>query len=325
MQRVLKPHPSAASPGLFARTELFPLEVTFGAPETVLGESDPGPALALPVPWLGGDQIECLFPETDPIGFAHGCAVRMAGELMVGYAVQPVGSSMRMASRDLYARIIAATLGHQLYRVWNYVPQINATHGGVENYQAFCAGRSESFELAHGPGFKRRLPAASAVGCGGNALVTIFAAGRATPRHIENPEQVPAYEYPREHGPRPPSFSRASVVLADGRKWVFVSGTAAIKGHHTVAPDDLEPQLACTLDNLRIVGRAAGLGREVGRGSPYRRFLKVYIRQAGDYPAVREYLERELLQPQDRVIYLQADICRSALQVEVELSAVESD
>lgn len=325
MPRVLKPDSPAVATKVFARAEPCPLDVMFGAPEAVLGHTDLHPALTLPVSWLGGEEIECLFPETNPIGIAHGCAVRMAGELMLGCAIQPIGSSIRIAARDLYARIIAATLGQQLYRVWNYVPQINATSGGVENYQAFCAGRAESFELALGPGFKRRLPSASAVGCGGDSLVAVFAAGRATPRHIENPEQVPAYEYPREHGPKPPSFSRASVVLADGRKWVFVSGTAAIKGHHTVAPDALEPQLACTLDNLRIVGRAAGLGRELGRGSRYRRFLKVYVRHATDYPAVRAYLERELLQSGDRVIYLYADICRSALQVEVELTAVETD
>ena len=57
-----------------------------------------------------------------------------------------------------------------------------------------------------------------------------FLAGRAVPRHFENPRQVPAFEYPAQYGPRPPSFSRATAVKAGEGRWIFISGTAAVVG-----------------------------------------------------------------------------------------------
>jgi hypothetical protein len=54
-------------------------------------------------------------------------------------------------------------------------------------------------------------------------------------------------------------------VTAGGRRWTFVSGTAAIKGHGTVCAGDLAGQIACTLDNMRLVSRECGLGDAVIR------------------------------------------------------------
>src|SRR6185295_16228459 len=153
--------------------------------------------------------------------------------------------------------------GHHLYRIWNYVPGINTLTDGFENYRAFCQGRSLAFEAEAGAGFPRVLPAASGVGTHDGCLSVVFVAGSAVPRHVENPEQVPAYRYPAEHGPRAPSFSRATVVQIGDRRFTFISGTSAIKGHATVAPDALLDQLDCTLDNLRLVSKEAGSGENL--------------------------------------------------------------
>jgi hypothetical protein len=166
------------------------------------------------------------------------------------------------------------------------------------------------------------LPAASGVGTTDGCLSLVFVAGMASPRHIENPEQVPAYRYPPEHGSRPPSFSRATVVPLPDRALAFISGTAAIKGHHSVAPGDLAAQLECTLDNLRLISLAAGFDENLGADRKLRRHFKVYVRHAADLKAVQARLESTLLKPADHVIYLQADICRAELLVEVEVTLV---
>lgn len=46
--------------------------------------------------------------------------------------------------------------------------------------------------------------------------------------------------------------------------------------------------------------------------------LKVYLREAGDLPVVRERLTALLGQPGAEAVYLQADICRPELLMEVE-------
>ena len=59
-------------------------------------------------------------------------------------------------------------------------------------------------------------------------------------------------------------------------------------------------------------------GLATGEGST--RHFKVYVRYAADLPLVTALLEEKLFRPTDRVSYLQADICRSDLRVEIEAS-----
>lgn len=300
---------------------LFESEFDSGAAAHALRAN--GPFLRLAVPWLGGMRTERLFPDAREIGAKRGFRLWEADGLLLGAAVRPAGSFLRESARDVYQRLFEATAGAPLYRIWNYVPAINATTAGLENYRAFCQGRSEAFEAVYGSGCKQAMPSASAVGCGGDELALVFVAGRSAPRHIENPEQVPAYEYPAEHGPRPPSFSRATLgVTGSGRQLLFVSGTAAIKGHATIAPQRTLAQLDCTLDNLRLVSASARLGNTLGADGAFERHFKVYVRKAVDYRAVRDRLEAEFLRVDDRVVYLNADICRADLSVEIEATLI---
>jgi hypothetical protein len=170
--------------------------------------------------------------------------------------------------------------------------------------------------------FQPRLPAASAVGCEGDRIDVIFAAGDAAPNHFENPEQVPAYCYPIEHGPRAPSFARATVARDELRTWTFISGTSAIKGHETVSPGRLEGQLDCTLDNLRLISLRCGLGPDLGGRRASHRNFKVYLRHAQDFAVARDRLNRGLLLPTDAVSYLRTEICRAALDVEIEATII---
>ncbi|MBL9187752.1 MAG: hypothetical protein JNK23_09760 [Opitutaceae bacterium] len=276
-------------------------------------------ALLIQAPWLAGEGAEEIFPAATPAGERDGVRLFRSGGFLLGHAREAfVPADLAGRTEALYRRILAATGGLHLCRIWNYVPRINDHTDGIEHYRTFCTGRSLAFERAHGDGYQPRLPAASAVGAGGDHIEAVFAASDAAPRHFENPAQVPAYHYPPEHGPRSPSFARATAVREGGAAWVFLSGTAAIKGHQTVAPGEFAPQLDCTVDNLRLIGRAVGLGNALGAGRVARRHFKVYLRHATDLAAAQAYLGRELFAPGDRVTYLHAAICRAALAVEIE-------
>jgi len=291
------------------------LSFAFGAPA-----DEARGALALGLPLLGGDPAEAILGEAGPAGGDGAFALWRGPGGLAGWARARPGGDLEGVAERLYARLLGHVGGLSLYRTWNCVPQINAAGPrGLENYRAFCKGRSLAFEAALGPGFGRRLPASTAVGTRGPELTVVFLAGPAPARHFENPAQMPAYEYPPEHGPRPPSFARATVVERGGRIDAFVSGTSAVRGHATVAPHDTAGQLDCTLENLGLVSRACGLGDALGAGRAERHF-KVYLRHAPDLAPVSALLRRRLLAPGDRVSYLGADICRSALNVEIEVA-----
>jgi enamine deaminase RidA (YjgF/YER057c/UK114 family) len=261
-----------------------------------------------------------IFPGTVPSGPKGEFSLARSDRWLTGIARLSLhAGQLERETRTLYADLFEASAGWHLSRVWNYVPGINASGlDGLENYRAFCRGRSVAFENAFGRDFKRRLPAASAVGTGGKELIVAFAASTSEPTHIENPHQVPAYEYPSTYGPRPPSFARASIVSDGALKTVFISGTSAIIGHATVAPFDTHGQLDCTLANLRTIATACGLGATLGAGSAQRRNFRIYLRNPNDCSPIDAVLQAQLLRPGDAVSYVHADICRRELNVEIE-------
>lgn len=290
------------------------LKIRFGAGDI--------PGLGVAVPVLDGDALEALFPLAREAGHSGDFALFRHERWLLGRASLPAGAQLEAHARRLYDGLLHLTHGHALVRVWNYVPAINeASVSGLENYRAFCRGRSLAFEGQFGTAFKRHAPAASAVGCEGDTLAVVFAAHAGPAQHVENPRQVPAYDYPSEHGPRAPVFARASVVdLGEEMSAVFISGTAAICGHVTVAPGETMAQLECTLDNLREISRSCGLGADLAAGRAAARYFKVYLRHAADLAPVQARLEATLVRPEDCVVYLRSDICRRELNVEIEAS-----
>lgn len=264
-----------------------------------------------------------IFPGSEPSHEKSGFALRRHGSLLLGHRTVPARESLRQVTASAYGDLFRATHGYHLYRIWNQVPGINEIppDTGLERYRSFSAGRAEAFESHFGPEFNVRLPAASAVGTESDELTIAFVAGPNEARHFENPDQVPAYRYPVEHGPRPPSFARATCVSIDGRKLVFISGTAAIKGHATVAGASLAHQIDCTFDNLRLISAAAGAGSDLSRGAS-RRMLRIYLRSFADRTFAEAAVKSKLTQPGDALEWRQADLCRAALKIEIEASLV---
>lgn len=294
-----------------ATTPLPPLRITIG-PDQVHA-IDPG------LPLIAGLAKESLFAGLTPLAHPGNLQLFRDDQWLVGAASVDLTGGLDVATQTLYREMLGTTAGYHLARIWNYVPAINAPGpDGMENYRSFCRGRSLAFEQELGPAFKAHLPSASAVGSQSDRLTVIFAAARTLPRHVENPLQVPAYDYPPEYGPRSPSFARATLVAAGETSTLFVSGTSAVRGHATIAPDSTRGQLDCTLDNLRELSLACELGADLAAGRCRRRHFKVYLRHVADQPIAEAGLSTRLFRPDDEVSYVQADICRAALNIEIE-------
>ena len=277
----------------------------------------------LNLPVLAGMAQETLFGHLESAGINEGFELFVSPDWLVGVRVEPLTGQLGAQTAAIYAGLLAVcrAQGRELVRIWNYVPAINEQSvEGMEVYRVFCQGRANAFDQA---GWNGPLPAASAVGGASGVIAVMFAAARERPQARENPEQVPAFEYPYIYGPRSPSFSRAMQVMADGRRWTFISGTAAIKGHQTVAEGDLAGQVTCTLDNLRLIALACGLGESLGADRAAERHFKIYLRTASELPAVAAILERGLLRDADQVTWLHADICRADLAIEIEATVIE--
>lgn len=268
--------------------------------------------------WLSSAPVES--------GTAEGIAYRRTEDLLFGVATETevaLGSGstvpLQRAAAAGYAGIFALMDGlgfPHLARAWNYFADINREDQGLERYRHFNAGRQDAF-LATRRSLNAGVPAACALGVGGQPLTIAFLAARGTVVALENPRQVSAYCYPPEYGPRSPTFSRATLVSVGGQPVLFASGTASIVGHETRHPGDPVAQTRESLDNLRAVLESAN--RMVG-GPVYtltQPCLKVYLRRPADLAPVRAFLAQEVGEPL-KALFLGAEICRADLLVEIE-------
>jgi chorismate lyase/3-hydroxybenzoate synthase len=213
--------------------------------------------------------------------------------------------------------VLNATEHRHLIRIWNYLPEINAQAGGDERYRHFNSARQMAFRKS-GRATMGTVPAACALGSpAGSPLSIYFLAARRPPKMIENPRQTSAYHYPPKFGRHSPIFSRACVWGDSDCGRLFVSGTASIVGHETIHRGDVVAQTRETMVNIAALLEEAN--RIVG-WSDYSLNdlkLKVYVRKPSDLPAIEATLS-ELMNREASIVYLQADVCREDLLVEIE-------
>jgi chorismate lyase/3-hydroxybenzoate synthase len=230
-------------------------------------------------------------------------------------------------------------------RMWSFVPGIHGTPPGAgggaqggahkeDRYQLFNRGRYQAFVDWFGSPrvFARDLPSATCVGGDGAADAPgdlwVYALG--TAQHgvpVDNPSQVPAFEYSRAYGERPPCFARATLATFGASERLLVAGTASIKGERSTHPGDLDAQLAQTIENLAIVLRA---GAQASARHDHRLHwsvssARVYAAREADMPRlfarVPGALERLGLSEGGTIEWQRAKVCREDLLVEIEVVA----
>ena len=228
---------------------------------------------------------------------------------------------LRRAVLDAYGEMFACLAAFGLQkplRIWNYLADINRVDDGIERYRVFNEARQQAFREA-GHGVRLDVPAACALGAPAGQPLMIYFIGCAEDSGvaIENPRQISAYDYPPQYGVFRPSFARATLANGRAGRMLFISGTASIVGHRSLHPGDVAAQTRETMENVATV--VAEANRVAGKPLYDLRQLlyKAYVRDPGDQGVVAAALQ-QYVQPAHPVLYLQADICRAELLVEIE-------
>jgi chorismate lyase / 3-hydroxybenzoate synthase len=287
--------------------------------------------------WLANEPVEHLtrgaltLAKTNSLVF--GCVA------IVQTADEPLEVITERAYSQIFTTIDELKMPH-LSRVWHYLPAINETEiddhanaceHSLERYRRFSLGRHEAF-VKHDRVIVRDAPAASALGTKSmqaqglpDQLVIYFVASDKLGEPIENPRQVSAYNYPNRYGPRSPTFARASIAPVD-RDVFYVSGTASIVGHATVHAGDIQKQTLETIENIRILFDERSKRLPQTAASDWH--IKVYVRHVADFEVVQRAVQQAVVSDwalaargagQLDIVYLQADVCRSDLLVEIEM------
>lgn len=233
---------------------------------------------------------------------------------------------MRKAARETYQRLFKVLDEHpgfKFVRIWNFLDGINDGVKDLERYRQFSVGRAEAFKGWHIT--DELSPTGTAIGTPvGSGLQIIGLASTRELEPVENPEQISAFNYPRKYGPRSPKFSRSGMVSAPCSLLFLISGTAAVVGHESARPFETNSQVRTTVRNLNALTSAvaARFQTPVDRLLNSSTHLRVYIRDSSDYEKVRDFLLSALPVPESQIIFLEGDICRRELMVEVEACTV---
>lgn len=276
----------------------------------------------VPLPVLAGPAEESWLSPTpvrrgwsEGLGYAENDAVLFGQLQLAETELQQTG--LAQTTFQAYGRIehLLRARGYPHWlRAWNYLSEITCGEGDAERYRQFSLGRHNALALT--PGFEQQLPAATAIGTPEGGLVIYFLAARAPARQVENPRQISAYAYPRQYGPKSPSFSRATLVHWEDGAELLVSGTASVVGHETRHFGDVAAQMKETLSNLDSLLIEAERQPGVGPGRLQAEALRLYVRDPGHASVAAALCQQRY--PDTPLSVLQGDICRSELLLEVE-------
>ena len=292
------------------------------------GASVPGPIpcpiITLDLPQLDGPlQLE-VWSSDQPVTVhqANEFSAATSGDILAASVclVEEPGEGLTKTTQRAYQLLLAQLreLGFpHLWRVWNFFPRINEQENGLERYKQFCVGRYQALAETLS-NFPLSLPAGTAVGTRSGPLHIYALAGAQPATHLSNPRQINAYEYPDAYGPCSPSFARATTCRSENGSQLFIAGTASVVGHasqHAGLPGE---QTQETLHNLSALLEHAEpyLGR-LGAASTHVGIYKVYVRNPQHLSSIREAFQDRLLDS-SRVLFLQGDLCRQELLVEIE-------
>ncbi len=217
-----------------------------------------------------------------------------------------------------------------IIRQWNYIEQIARVphmNGEQQNYQIFNDVRAHYYDKGQ---FRFGYPAATGIGMNTGGVIIDFMAisesAQVKIRPIANPGQIDAHRYSGKvlEGTSSekctPKFERAKMVVVDNsHRYIYVSGTASILGEKTMHEGDVEKQTMTTIDNINNLFSERNQQEMGGRFDMEKvRFshLRVYVKHMDDVPAVKKICESRLRCKS--ILFLESDVCREDLLVEIE-------
>lgn len=242
--------------------------------------------------------------------------------------------SIREQSDDVFNRISRILEAEQMpvsaiIRQWNYIEKITQCDtDGHQHYQDFNDARSRFYENVE---WKTGYPAATGIGTQwGGVMIdmdvllckdeTVLVAG------VDNPLQVAAHAYSQQvllgettlQKKTTPKFERAKAVWKEDHGFVYISGTAAIRGEHSLEGVGIEEQTLATLENIEYLVSAENLKRTgvPVTGDAGLINFRVYVKHWEDLEKARKVVEKRY--PDLPAIYTLTDVCRTELLIEIE-------
>lgn len=213
---------------------------------------------------------------------------------------------------------------NSILRQWNYLENILGFDGEEQRYQEFNNARSGFYaEYFKETGF----PAATGIGMNRGGVMIEFVAlqsDKAWTLPLDNPEQIAAHDYSEKVlvgdkicAKTTPKFERARYLELFGKKLIFISGTASIRGEKTVGTGDAEEQTVVTIENIQrlyspdILAQLPDNNLQAKYGH-----ARVYVKNREDFAIIKKTFKRYY--GNLPVVYIIADICRDDLLVEIE-------
>ena len=187
--------------------------------------------------------------------------------------------SIREQSHEVFSRIakVLETEGmpvSSIIRQWNYIEKITACDAtGHQHYQDFNDVRSLFY---NGVEWTTGYPAATGIGTQwGGIMIDVDALlckdGSVRVLGVDNPLQIAAHAYSQnvllgeKDAALPqkttPKFERAKAVWKEDHGFVYVSGTAAIRGEQSLEGVGIEQQTLTTLENIEYLVSRDNLNR----------------------------------------------------------------
>lgn len=297
------------------------------------GDQEPVLAYVSQPPLNGGLVLEAHMyapDEDDRITYKHLGAIPYVvleadcGKFLFagGFHGDVVGEGMAQQSTEVF-RQVSDLLEKECFpinsiiRQWNYIEQITGFDETSQHYQIFNNARSSYYAKTT---WENGYPAATGIGANlGGLLIDLDAALFSKPdcyaTAIDNKLQVAAHAYSDDvleaaHSKKTtPKFERAKSMTFGGRKLIYVSGTAAIRGEESLTGVGLERQLHITMENIAELIGAAKL-----------KMLRVYLKDKSFYKEAERLLDAYGLNIP--ISYMWADVCRDELLIEIEGIAV---
>lgn len=262
------------------------------------------------------------------VDYGHFRAVHCAG--LMGDPGDSVSEAAKKAFESAQKILRKEGLAiHHIIRQWNYIEDIafvKGAGGARQNYQDFNDVRAHYYEMGT---FKHGYPAATGIGMNAGGVIIDFIALSESPhvkiRPIMNPGQVDAHRYSGKvlMGAAPnkctPKFERAKVVSFSDSHYFYVSGTASILGEKTMYPGDVAKQTLTTIKNIQRLfsnENQDALGIHFKVNQIQFSHLRVYVKYKEDIPVVSKICEEKL--NSSSYLYLESDVCREELLVEIE-------
>lgn len=215
-----------------------------------------------------------------------------------------------------------------VFRQWNYLENIVCYSDSNQHYQIFNDVRSAFYNNSD---FMYGYPAATGIGIETGGVIIDFMSIRGNNNvsiiPVTSPVQRNAHQYSKEvlahslnkTNETTPKFERAKAIIIDNSCYVYVSGTAAIKGEFSFDSNDAAIQTSITIESIKQLITKENLKKHNINSHSFEIkpcYFRVYIKNPSDYLKVKSVCDKYFGNTQ--IIFLKADICRPELLVEIE-------